>query len=305
MKHPNFDLACVLALAICAHQVVAMGGEESKQFEISTEATDHCDDEASRTATPSPQAAHEGVEAEELQQVDEFEEPGLIWMDTSRERAIFISEEKLNGQSLEKISNLRSLEMSLKIRQQPGVYGYMFPGGIVPECEDRIRQRGPQGSAPEPKALPRLILERPNVFIGTVEEVVPGWDAWGSHVSVMALVKVEEPLVREGHDNLLRKDALVKILFPGGRLTIDGTEICHKVEKNFYRPRHGDRLLVTGILWEQNPTFFAQSYIFPITGTKIQTQPYRELRLDAKPADLLELKTCAVGLGDNRERGAK
>lgn len=286
----------LLAGVLAIPELATMGGEESKLISLNSEATDHCDDEASRTATPSPQAAHAGVETEELQQVDECEEPGLIWMDASREKAIFISEEKLNNQSLEKIPNIQSLEMSLRIRQQPGIYGYMFHGGVVPECENRIRQRGPQGSGREPKALTRLILERPDVFIGTVEEVVSGWDAWGSHASEMALVKVEEPLVRERQDNLLREDALVKILFPGGRLTINGTEICHKVDKHFYRPRHGDRLLVTGILWERNPAFFAQSYVFPIKGNEIQTQPYGELRLEAEPADLMELKNKAVGL---------
>lgn len=234
--------------------------------------------------------------AGEMPITNESDFPEVLWIDEEKANAAFVSESKLNEKPLERFSNIGTLERYLNIRRQPGIYGYMYPGGIIPECESLRESRGPQGASSNRTELESLVLETRESFVGIVTKEVPGWDAWSNNTSLMAVMRIEEVIHTAMDAEPLQPDSHIAVLFSGGKITVHGTDICHKLDESFARPQVGSRFLVAGSSWEGDPNLFLGSFTFPVEGNEIQTQPYRELRLDAKPADLLELTNSAAGL---------
>lgn len=232
--------------------------------------------------------------------------PSVIWMDESQSKILFISESALNQVSLTRFPELVSLEQAHRMRRQPGIYSEMFTGKQIPDCQQTDSARSPQGSAAHPKELQDLILSSDRVFAGTIEALVPGWDAWRNNTAVLAWIGVEEVLQAQTENDAVKPDARIGVLFKGGALTIEGVRLCHKIDKNFYHPEIGDRILVTALPCGPcegitpcvpcESTFLNKHHVFPIVGSEVQPQPYTNLSKEARPASLLDLRLNSQGL---------
>lgn len=230
--------------------------------------------------------------------------PKVIWMDEGQSRILFISEPALNQVSLTKFSELVSLEQALQMRKQPEIYSEMFTGKQIPDCQQTDSAPRPQGSAAHPEDFADLILSPGRVFTGTIETLVPGWDAWRNNTAVLALIRVEEVLQAQSEIDAVKPDARIGVLFKGGALTIEGVRLCHKIDKNFYHPEIGDRVLVTALPCGPcegitpcvpcESTFLKKRHVFPLVGSEVLPQPYSTLRKGARPASLLDLRLKAV-----------
>lgn|GEM_PF-2979872 len=238
--------------------------------------------------------------AGEMPTTNEADFPEVLWIDEEKAKAAFVSENKLNEMPLERFSNIGTLVRYLKIRRQPEIYGYMYPGGIIPECESLKVNRGPQGASSNQTGLESLVLATRGSFVGMVTKEVPGWDAWSNHTSLMAVMRIEEVIHTTTDAQPLQPDSHIAVLFSGGKITVHGTDICHKLDESFARPQVGSRFLVAGSSWEDDPNLFLDSFVLPIKGSEIQTQPYRELSTTASTESLWDLRDAARAESRNR-----
>lgn len=218
------------------------------------------------------------------------EAPPVLWMNEEKGWTVFVSESTLNSDALSSFSRLQSLESRLRIKREPGIYKYLYHGQQIPECEGRPT-RSAQGPAKVTQNLSELILDSPTAFVASVEQIVPGWDAWRGEVALLAYLRVEEILHRDAQNPSPRIDGGIGVLFSGGSIKIHGTTICDRVDESFYRPRIDDRLIVTGAGWEADPRFFAKSEAFPVQGDEILPQPYPALQKDVQRETLTNIRS--------------
>lgn len=116
------------------------------------------------------------------------------------------------------------------------------------------------------------------VIIGTVERIVPGWDAWRKFVGNAIYLGVEE-IFRGNPKNL----QVVAVSLPGATITLEGVPIGTNAIEGTPQPLIGDRLLIAGMPSEVGPPFVQEVLVLPIVNGEVHPVPSPILAPDARP----------------------
>lgn len=129
----------------------------------------------------------------------------------------------------------------------------------------------------------------PEVVVGQIEYVVPGWSVHHMRVAEAAYVRVEEILRDEGARLAQSGGMVLGVLFIGGKTVVGNTTLCEERRKGLYQPVTGDRIVVAGELLAEEPPFLHASLRFPVVKGDVLAQPYSALRADqrSRPVDQL------------------
>lgn len=237
----------------------------------------------------------------------EVAEPGrkgdeILWLDPGRGQLLFVPQSVFDQRHVGDLP-LRpnsTLEFRLDVQRHPEVYKSSFSAGVVPECwpaDTELRQ----GSGRETKNLASLLSLTSEVYVGEVTAVLSGWNFRSDRVGMLAMVEVSERLRAESTDELPPVAEVLWLLFDGGRVTVDGTELCDEVKPGLYRPRPGETVLVGGYRYPHNPTYF-EGQVFPIRQGTVLPQPLPALEERQGPVDLENLRNALrEPRGDQRD----
>jgi len=165
-------------------------------------------------------------------------------------RAAFVPIEVLREVPLDELpltdSDRHWYRQRIDIRKNPERWSATFRAGQIPDC---------MGSEPHFDIAPELdadhVLESlqsmDTVFLGTVEEVVPGWHFPRAKVGEMVYLRVDEVLRGD-----LQSGAVVPEFRHGGRIQVEGVELCDQRENPF---SVGDRVVAAGFPCAVEPCF--------------------------------------------------
>lgn len=229
------------------------------------------------------------------------EEPGIAerisWLSEERGHLLFIPQIVLDRSHLDELPVERSstLRLRLKMKRHPERFRSQFSGGVVPECWP-AGAAARQGTDPHPHDLAGLLKLSSEVYVGTIRQIVPGWDFHRNQVGQMAIVEIEERLRAADPETLPPVADEVFVLFGGGTIRVGGTELCDEIPSGYHRPEIGESILLSGYRYPSNSSYF-EGRLFAIDGGNVQPQPFAALREEQAPIDL---RTLADVLGSDQ-----
>lgn len=217
----------------------------------------------------------------------------LLWLDESDESLLFIPQSVFDHKSLEDLplGNNSTLQFRLAVHRQPEVYRSQFASGVVPDCWVS-GSKPTQGADPHPLDLATLLTKTSDVYSGTVQRVIPGWDRRNGRVAQLVVVRVEDRFRAAGPNPPAEVGEQIFFIAGGGRITVEETELCDLATPGFHQPQAGDEVLLAGRLYPTNRLFF-EGYVFPVENELVLPQPIPALRREQTP---VPLEAVASGL---------
>jgi len=193
----------------------------------------------------------------------ETADPQILWLDKAHSNAAFVSEGMLNQsgeQLLSAVDRERLAFWRIGERQR--------------QCMPRST-RPAAGSAADAAGYEGLLRRVPTAFIGIVTDVEPGYSPW--HGTVARLITVRAEQVVHSHGSRLSPNETVAYIAAGGTIAYGDSKVCSAADAGFHQPQPGDRLLVLGGRSPEEPRLFAATFVFPVNGSTVKTQPYAAL----------------------------
>ncbi len=124
------------------------------------------------------------------------------------------------------------------------------------------------------------------MFVGTVEDMVPGWSNWRFQPLTAVYLGVDEILRNQG--DFLQLGEVVAMTDPQATINLYGVEASSTYPADFWTPRTGDRLLFAGFRYEEGTKrhdFFLSGSIFLVQGDQVVSGDRNILR-DTRPRSL-------------------
>lgn len=202
----------------------------------------------------------------------------LLWWDDAHTEAAFLPQSFFDDHTLEEAPlsphDLGQLKGAMQWATTP-------PEQINPwRPPPRCRPGHSLGQPWEDKvSLPQDIVRtdrRQVAVLGEIEEVVVGWGG-RYEAARLAYVRVDEIL--RDDEGALESGDLVAFMRTGGRLWIDGVELCNDPDEGYFLPQSGQRVLLYGglyLLGEYGPADLLSSgyRVFPVHASHVVHQPY-------------------------------
>jgi len=205
----------------------------------------------------------------------------VLWLDADHQFALFLPERVTATATVDDLPlkpyQRRALERIVGIFQNPES-GY--------SC---MKKSTPEPGAGDAMSIDQLISSAEVSFTGTVVRTVPGWSPWTSEVVTTAYIQVDE-LIHGGEvPGSPRSGDIIAIYYYGGTTVVENTQLCADPIKNFPIPLKGDRILLAGKPWQEDPSFFYDTARFPLVDDEIRPEPRADLVKDSLPRPLKEV----------------
>lgn len=216
----------------------------------------------------------------------------MLWFDKQHTRAMFLPEAVLNENPLEVLSirstDREALEWEIAFRRNWPPAIPLGPPGRGSPCS--VPSIGPAGSRTDAADLVGLVRRNELTVVGKVVDLVPGWSV-ELEITKEALYIVIDTVLEDDTGELKPGDVRT-FLEMGGEMNVQGVRLCTDPYRGFYVPRVGDRVLVTGFHWPEEPIFLSGE-AFVVERDVVKPRPYPVL-LDQREWKLAEI-TALLG----------
>jgi hypothetical protein len=202
---------------------------------------------------------------------------GILWANETHSRALFVPEALVASSMMIPVDLYSQKHLDLRRSEEPK---------NASPCDFLEPSMG-QGTLPDASRLEDLVTSSQIAVVGKIVSTEPGWDARLRRVVTKVTLEVERPL-KGG----LKTGNKTDFLSPGGSMRLADKRVCTSPRRGFYQPRVGDEIVISAKPSASDSRLLESPYVFPLSGGKVQPEPYPALRAEQKPlllSKLLEL----------------
>ncbi len=199
---------------------------------------------------------------------------GILWANQNHSKALFVPEALLASRMMVPVDLSSQKNFDLRLSGE---------SKSTPPCDFLEPSMG-QGTLPEASDLKALVNSSRVAVVGKIVSTEPGWDARLKRVVTKVNLEVTHPL-----KGRLKAGSKIAFLSPGGSMLLANKRICTLPRRGFYQPRIGDEVVVSAEPSITNPRLLESPYVFPLSGGKVQPEPYPALISEQKPLSLNKL----------------
>jgi hypothetical protein len=199
---------------------------------------------------------------------------GILWANETHSRALFVPEALVSSKMMLPVDVYAQNHLDRRLARESK--------NAASPCDFLEPSMG-QGTLPDASSLEDLVTSSQIAVVGKILNTEPGWDALLGHVATKVNIEVTRSL--KGN---LKTGSRVSFLSPGGKFRSD-KRVCTSPRKEFYQPQDGDEIVISAESSTANSQLLESPYVFPLSGGKVQPEPYPDLISEQKPLPLNKL----------------